>query len=93
MDIDQILMLQANRCLKNLFVVYLPEDYELEEIKSNVNIFRSIIRNVDKNMQLLNDEFFCHVMGDHKNSQKTKSIDRVLGSLNSFLNEKTKCNN
>ena len=49
---------------ENLFVVYLPEDYELEEIKSNVNIFRSIIRNVDKNMQLLNDEFFLSCYGE-----------------------------
>lgn len=54
----------SKQMFENLFVVYLPEDYELEEIKSNVNIFRSIIRNVDKNMQLLNDEFFLSCFGE-----------------------------
>ena len=53
---------------ENFLAVYLPNDFKMEDISSNVNIFRSMLQNSSNNITILEDRFF------HACSSKLKEI-------------------
>ena len=47
-----------NLSFDNFLAIYLPENYKLDDIKTNVNLFRSLLRNIDQSIQLIEEYHF-----------------------------------